>query len=696
MTTVGEIAIVVGADISPMVREFDRAKGKITGLESAASKMGRGLGVSLAAAGAAAATAVVAVVALTKASMNNIDVMSKQARALGLSVSSFQAMAMVAGEAGVEAEQLSKVLVKMQDNIASLGQGSSAQVDQFNRLGVSMASLSGQGADEQFRIIAESLNNIKDPAERTAAALNVFGKSGVDVITMLDGYGAAVDNAAGFQEKLGIAVSDLDAQQIEAANDALGRLGMVAEGIGNSLAVIAAPALVAFADGLQRIAGLTPQAQASLESFFGSIETARASLGEDVFNKIVGDPEKIRASADALDDLAGVTFAANEIDAAYSSLIQFADTLRMLGQEVEANRIESLAEQLVQAQVALADNTNTAEEFRAKLVGVSTEVTLLISNLQDVDASTFGGVISSLGGLMDALGRAAVKAASLRAEISMGGAVIGGLTAGAGASASGTIDLQSPMAPHTSPRPNAAPNDIDFDIPDVSSGGGGSGGSGGVGGTADKFAARLETIITSLKTEQEVIDAWYAESLVTLQTATDAELSALGGKHEAIERLEDEHQKRLGSIKDMGNKMSLDAALGGAGEVLGALGAFNKKALKMQAVASAGQALISTWEGAAKELRKGTFGFSSAAAVVAKGLGFVAAIKSAGSGGGGSAGAGGAGGSGGAAPAPSPTTTFEFTFQNDPGGFGEKFGRQMAAQLNAAQRNGSRINAVVR
>ena len=108
MTTVGDIAIVVGADISPMVREFDRAKGKITGLESAASKMGRGLGVSLAAAGAAAATAVVAVVALTKASMNNIDVMSKQARALGLSVSSFQAMAMVAGEAGVEAEQLSK------------------------------------------------------------------------------------------------------------------------------------------------------------------------------------------------------------------------------------------------------------------------------------------------------------------------------------------------------------------------------------------------------------------------------------------------------------------------------------------------------------------------------------------------------------------------------------------------------------
>ena len=109
----------------------------------------------------------------------------------------------------------------------------------------------------------------------------------------------------------------------------------------------------------------------------------------------------------------------------------------------------------------------------------------------------------------------------------------------------------------------------------------------------------------------------------------------------------------------------------------------------------AGLALVSGLIGAAKELEKGTFGWATALKTLALAKGIVKSISSAGKGGGSAGGRGGAS-AGGAAPAPSPSTTFEFTFQNDPGGFGEKFGRQMAAQLNAAQRNGSRINAVIR
>ena len=107
----------------------------------------------------------------------------------------------------------------------------------------------------------------------------------------------------------------------------------------------------------------------------------------------------------------------------------------------------------------------------------------------------------------------------------------------------------------------------------------------------------------------------------------------------------------------------------------------------------AGMAMVSGLIGAAKELQAGTFGIASAFRILAMAKGFASSIKSTGKGG---TGGGASGGGGAAAAPPSPSTTFEFTFQNDPGGFGEKFGRQMAAQLNAAQRNGSRINAVIR
>lgn len=174
----------------------------------------------------------------------------------------------------------------------------------------------------------------------------------------------------------------------------------------------------------------------------------------------------------------------------------------------------------------------------------------------------------------------------------------------------------------SSPRPRGAPALLGE--PDIA---GGSGGGGGGAGNA-----RLESLISELQTESETLAIWYEESQTALQSASDAELAIIGGKHDAMLRLTEEYVKRKGEIETSANQWSLESALGGAAEVAGALGAFNKKALKAQAVLAAGSALVSTYQGAAAELKKGTFGFASAAAVIAKGIGFVAAIKSAGEG----------------------------------------------------------------
>jgi hypothetical protein len=105
-------------------------------------------------------------------------------------------------------------------------------------------------------------------------------------------------------------------------------------------------------------------------------------------------------------------------------------------------------------------------------------------------------------------------------------------------------------------------------------------------------------------------------------------------------------------------------------------------------------ALVNTMIGASEEIKKGTFGFATAAAVIAKGMAFVAAIKGADSGsrgrGGSSAGAGA-----GAAPAQQPVQTLNFNITNDPFGFGDRIVRQIAMQLNEASRNGSNLRATV-
>ena len=210
------------------------------------------------------------------------------------------------------------------------------------------------------------------------------------------------------------------------------------------------------------------------------------------------------------------------------------------------------------------------------------------------------------------------------------------------------------------------------------------------------MTGRVQALLDSLQTEREIIADWYEESLETLQMATDAELEAIGGRHEAIERLEQEHQERLAGIREMGSEWGVSSVLQGGADILNAMGSINKKALKVAKVFGAAKAWVDTLTGAAAELKKGTFGFASAAAVLAKGAAFVASIKGV-SDSGGTSGSGGGGGSSSSATqaASQPTTTFAFTIQNDPMGFGESFARQLIDQLNTTQRNGGNIRGVL-
>lgn len=257
--------------------------------------------------------------------------------------------------------------------------------------------------------------------------------------------------------------------------------------------------------------------------------------------------------------------------------------------------------------------------------------------------------------------------AALNAELDRAAATQAGMTTGVGL----RVGDSNLIPPNTIPDPGNKPG----------------GGGGGGGGRADPMQARIEALVESLRTQDEIVAAWYATSLEALNAASASELAAIGGKHEAIERLEEEHQARLAGIRDAGNQWGVLAALDGGAQILGAMASTNERAQKLQTTFAAASALISTWQGAAKELEKGTLGFASAAAVIAKGLGFVAAIK-------GSGGGGGRGGGGASAPASAQQQSggqyLNFQFN---GGWSstEDMGRFMVKAINQAVENGAQI-----
>jgi uncharacterized membrane protein YgcG len=168
----------------------------------------------------------------------------------------------------------------------------------------------------------------------------------------------------------------------------------------------------------------------------------------------------------------------------------------------------------------------------------------------------------------------------------------------------------------------------------------------------------------------------------------------------------EQHARDLNEIERMRVQNDLQNVEAGLGSMAAAFQNGGKKMLKVAKSLGAAQAIVATLVAATQAMQVGLTPvekFAAYAAVFAKGMSAVAAIKGVSEGGGGGSGGGGGGGGrrgggGGASAAPaaaSPTTTFQFTMMNDPMGFGEKFARQFIDQLNSTQRNGGTIRGVI-
>ena len=582
---VGDIAIQIGADIGPLVRELVKASGAVDAFGAKTSGgMSRGMKAATVA-GAAMATTVLAVGAalgtLTMRSMESIDALSKQARAVGISVASFQAMAQVAQEAGVESDALSKILIKMQDNLAALGNGSASQVEAFGKLGLTFQQLQGLGADEQFLRIAQALEGVSDPAERTAAALDLFGKGGAGAVNMLGDYGAAVKEAAQWQREFGLAVSDVDAKNIEAANDAMGRISIAAGTLGTQLAVTFAPAIEAVSIGLTQMIKDLTQADTALEKTFGSEWVAQAILGAETFNKLNENAALLAQNSEAVGTLQGfVAGLATEAQDAEEAVFDLGATLRRLGDSGGADvlavaaKMENLRQKFESGQIS-------ADEFMTGLREAAAEAQRLMDAAAAVDGVNLSYVRGQVAGLIAVLQRATGAAIALRSNLASGSGLV------AGASASGAATLKFSYAPETSPRPQAAPNDIDFDIADPGDGGGGGG--------SDDFAADLERLQQRFGSEAEIQIAAYEEQQALLDEALARKAISQEQYYALSEQMAQEHNQKMSDIDVWRYGTGLEKAEAFFGGMADALQSGNER---MQAIGkkfAAIEALMNAW-----------------------------------------------------------------------------------------------------
>ena len=98
---------------------------------------------------------------------------------------------------GVSADKIGGVINKLQKTITDFGSGSASAAKPFDALGIKFDDISKLDPAAQFELIQSKIAAIQDPAQRAALAMQIFGKSGGELLTLF-GDGEAFANAGAF------------------------------------------------------------------------------------------------------------------------------------------------------------------------------------------------------------------------------------------------------------------------------------------------------------------------------------------------------------------------------------------------------------------------------------------------------------------------------------------------------------------
>lgn len=145
----------------------------------------------------------------------------------------------------------------------------------------------------------------------------------------------------------------------------------------------------------------------------------------------------------------------------------------------------------------------------------------------------------------------------------------------------GGMGSLSPNAPQSSPRPGQRPSSFQGDVITTGNFDTSKKGKGG-GSKADNA---INSLVDSLMSPKEALDKKYKDNLDLVQKASDKELEIIGGKNEALLRLQQDYSQQYTQIKQQESEMIKSAQSGMYSELSSLLTAFGTKS-KAAAIAA--------------------------------------------------------------------------------------------------------------
>jgi hypothetical protein len=368
---------------------FDSIKRGLGGLTDTAK------GVNGVLANLGVAVSVAGLTAMVKSAIDTGDALDEMSQRVGVSVETLSVWKPAAEQSGVSGESFEKGLRKLSTTMLEAATGSEDAARNFAAVGVEFKNQDGtlRATDQVLLDLAERFKAMPDGAEKTALAVQLFGKAGADLIPFLNQGRDGINELAAEMQALGVQMSSETAAQAGNFNDALDKLHLATKSIGNQIIASLLPALNDMAGGMVESAKQGGTLRTILDGVVLVLKTL--ALGAATVGKaFVALGEAIGAGvAAAVEALKGNTDGAKAIIADLKgNLVKRLDELASFRDslfdpkpiEVKAPKIQAdpeLLQRLTKPKTAKAAQDTTAAQTTLMKAQLDAEFTLLKDGL---------------------------------------------------------------------------------------------------------------------------------------------------------------------------------------------------------------------------------------------------------------------------------------------------------------------------
>lgn len=300
---IGALRVNLGLDSAQFTRGLQNAQKGLGQFGAIAAR-------SFAAVAAGATLAAGALGVAVKGAIDHADALAKSAQKAGVTVEALSRLEFAAKLSDVSLESLTGGLQKLSKTMAdAVVTPTSNAATAFKALGIELKNNDGtlRKSDQVLADVADRFSRMEDGSTKTALSMILLGRSGAELIPLLNSGADGLKRYADESDRLGATISGKTAKAAEEFNDTLTRIQAIMEGVVNKVMEAALPALQSLADMLA-----SPEfAQAAQDLAKWIVEAMNAVIGAVTLavNKISQFSGEIAKVARLAADIASGNFA---------------------------------------------------------------------------------------------------------------------------------------------------------------------------------------------------------------------------------------------------------------------------------------------------------------------------------------------------------------------------------------------------